>query len=313
MTESREAGPSVLVPYPGLGDDPAAQDVFVYLRPESNGVLVESTMLRVIQHDPDYRRSIFLVYLANLPGEFIARNHIVEEHYSIKLRFAVHGGRLFTPRMRESFSRHFGVPFDPKKVIGSFEALRIMGRTPDELFRLWVGDDDFCVLDGQSIKRHDGLFVVNYDIPALIQKNSAATDIAVMIFRTTLGYEAFGKIILAMQNALLDVKILSPGIPFSRVFHYSKSPFEQILDGIGYLYSPDGKHIDPGNLSFSRYLRDRGVDFPVLKGIFRNPIFLFREPDGVLREDSIYAYTQDDSFEAAWNKLRRAEAQVIVP
>ena len=312
MNGNRENGLSVLVPYPGLGD-PEAQDIFVYLRPESNGVLVESTMLRVIQHDPEFKRTIFLVYLANLSGEFIIRNHIIEEHYSLKLRFAVHGGKLFTPRMRDAFSQHFSIPFEKAKIVGSFEALRSLSLTPDELFRLWVGDDDFWVVNGQSIKKFDGLFVVNYDIPALLQKNNENTDIAVMIFRTTMKYEAFERIVLAMQQALVEAKILSPGTPLSRVFHYSKSPFEQILDGTGHLFTPEGKHISAENLAFSRFLQERSFDFPTQMNILRNPLFLFRGVDGNLREESIYSYTQDDSYEAAFEKLKSAVAQVLIP
>ena len=270
-------------------------------------------MLRVIQHDPEFKRTIFLVYLANLSGDFIIRNHVIEEHYSLKLRFAVHGGKLFTPRMREAFSQHFCASFDEEKVVGSFEALRVLSLTPDELFRLWVGDDDFWVVNGQSIKKFDGLYVVNYDIPALLQKNNKNTDIAVMIFRTTMDYEAFERIVLAMQHALLEAKILSPGIPLSRVFHHSKGPFEQILDGIGYLFTPEGKHISSENLAFSRYLLGRGVDLKAQQGIFRNPLFLFRDREGNLREESIFSYTQDDSYEEAFAKLQSAVAQVLIP
>ncbi len=313
MAEKRSGNPSVLIPYPGVGGDPDVQDIFVYLRPESNGVLVESVMLKVIQKNPEYKKRIFLVYLANLPGEFIMRNHIIEEHYSLKLKFAVLGKKFFTQAMREAFSRRFGTAFGEAKIVGSFEALRLLSMTPSDLFRRWVPDGDFGIVNGQTIKKIGDMYVVNYDIPALLHMKNREKDIAVMIFRTTLAYGEFRGIVAMMETALVESRILSPGVPACRVFHYSKGPFEQILDGIGYLYTPDAVHIPPEDLPFSRYLMSRSVEFSVIRGILKNPIILYRGADGVLREDNIYSYTQEETFEGAFRKLGTVEAQVVIP
>jgi hypothetical protein len=312
MTESKKSGPSVLVPYPGASDDPAMQDIVVYLRPESNGVLVESTMLRIIQKDPDYKKRIFLVYLTNLPGEFVLKNHIVEEHYSIKLKFAVLGRQIFTPYMKGVFSREFGADIEGVRVVGSFEALRILSLKPEELFRYWVPEQDFLMIDGQSIKKIGDLYVVNYDIPALLHKNVRGTDIAVMIFRTSLSYFEFEDIIRRMESALLEAKILSPGVPPSRVFHYSKGPFEQLLDGIGYVYSKEEGHIPIENLSFARFLGSRGVDFSVVRGLIKNPIVTYRGPDETIKEDTIYNCTHEASYQDAYDRLMALNSQVII-
>ncbi|HKJ86055.1 MAG TPA: hypothetical protein VKA06_08260, partial [Spirochaetia bacterium] len=165
MAREGSDGPQILVPYPGPDGSGEIQDIFVYLRPETNGVLVESLLLKVIQGCSQYRSGIRLVYLANFPGQFIVDNHIVERHYAHKFFFAVHGKRAFTSRMKDVFSRRFEVQFADADVIGSFEALQVLDMTPDQLFRLWVPAEDVLHIDGQTIKRYEGRFIVNYDIP----------------------------------------------------------------------------------------------------------------------------------------------------
>ena len=46
------AKPQVLVPYPGPETDPGIQDIFVYMRPESNGVVGGREVLKVVDECP---------------------------------------------------------------------------------------------------------------------------------------------------------------------------------------------------------------------------------------------------------------------
>jgi hypothetical protein len=313
MTD-QERNPAVLIPYPGASADTSEQDIFVYLRPESNGVLVESTMLKVIERNPNYKKQLFLVYLANLPGEFIFRNHITEDHYPTKMKFAALGAKIFTDAMRNSFSRHFGVDFSRAKIIGSFEALRILATSPEDLFNIWVSQEDILLVNGQTIKKIGDYYVINCDIPELVDEMKyRETNIAVMIFRTALGYKEFEVIIKMMENALLDANILLPEWPSSRIFHYSKGPFEQVLDGLGYLYSPEADHIPLSDLPFPRFLASRSLDFSVLWGLMRNPLVRYAGADGVIHEDNIFSYTQGDSYEEAWEKIFTIRSQVLLP
>lgn len=313
MTENKKSNPTVLIPYPGVSDDPGMQDIFVYLRPESNGVLVESVMLKAIQNNPEFKKRLFFVYLANVPGDFILKNHITEGHYALKMKFAVLGKNLFTAAMKESFTGRFGEDFVQARIVGSFEALRIFSMKPSELFEIWVPEEDFAVFNGQTVKKINDHYVVNYDIPALLHTKNREKDIAVMILRTSLAYREFKAIIGQMEKALHEAGILLPETPASRVFHYSKGPFEQILDGIGYLYTPDAVHIQLEDLSFSRYLASRSVEFPEIRGLLDNPIILYRGTDGGLHEENLYTYTLEDSFDGAYEKLRTIEAQVVIP
>jgi hypothetical protein len=317
MKEDKSSGkseqrlPTVLVPYPGPREDPDIQDIFVYLRPETNGMLVESILFKVIEQCPAYKKSLFLSYLANVPGDFIVRNNIVEEHYSVKLHFAVHGKKAFTPFMRRKFEKWFQQDFEKADIIGSFEALHVLKKNPEELFGLWVAKRDICSVDGQSIKKIGNYFVVNYDIPALLHKNSKNTDIAVMVFRTSMPYDEFHQLVEQMRERLVQESVLAPNMPPSRVFHYSKGPFEQVLDGIGYLYDKNGNMLPVEAFSFSSFLMCRGIDADTIYGIIRNPIVQYEDHALHIHEDSIFRYTIDDTYNEAFLKLSGIRSQVL--
>lgn len=319
--------PKVLVAYPGPSLVEGEQDIFVYLRPETNDVRVESAVLRVIEQCSAYKKDLHLVYLANVPGEFILEHHIVERHYSLKLEFAVRGGEIFTPHMRDEFQRFFAVPFDEADVIGAYEALRKLHLSPDELFRSWVPESDLLVVNGQSVKRMSGYFVVNYDIPAVLHKNNRGTDIAVMIFRTAQGYDYFNGLVDQMRDALVRNELLNARVHPSRAFHYSKGPFEQILDGFGYLFTPDISFASLSDLTFSTYLAQHGIDFETIKGVIRHPILQFgadsgpgngtnNNSDGIsdgMIEEHLFTHTMFDSYPRALEKLNSMVAQVVLP
>jgi hypothetical protein len=306
------AQPQVLVPYPGPDDDASIQDVFVYMRPETNGVVGEREVLKVIEECPEYKVDLHLAYLANIPGEFIAANHIVERHYAVKMSFAVHGKRLFTPRMRERFTEHFGVDFEAAPIIGAFEALDRLAVRADDLFDQWVDEPDLLVMNGQTVKRVGAFFVVNYDIPALIHKNNRDTDIAVMLFRTRTGYEYFLSLTARMREGFIRRGMLNNRGPVGRVFHYSKSPVEQILDGREYLYDRQARAVPPRELSFASFLMRNGVSEAEVHGILDNPIAEFETPRGRV-EDHAVPFTRHDDYTTALGKLRSMVSQYRIP
>ena len=311
MAVKQETLPAVLVPYSGPEADPEIEDIFVYMRPETNGVLGESTILKVIERCPEYRVDIRLVYLANIPGEFILSHHVVERHYAAKLHFAVLGKRACTPGMRHKFETQFGERFDDAPVIGSFEALRLLGFSPEELFNTWVDIDDMLFVNGQTIKRIKGYYVINYDLPALLHKNNKATDIAVMIFRTRTGYSYFGDLVERMRQGLIAEGLMSPHLHAGRAFHYSKSPFEQLLDGMGYLYTRGAAQIPLQQVSFCSYLLSRDVPMSAILSTIRNPVGLFCAEDGSQFEENILNYTFHDSYALAYRKFTSMVAQYL--
>lgn len=291
--------PSVLVPYAGPCGERGYQDIFVCLRPETNGVLVESILLKAMRADPEFRDRVSLAYLANLPGDFMALNRVVEEHYAVKRFFAERGGAAFTPWMRRAFEERFGLAFPEARVTGAFAAMSLLGLDEDGLFHLWVPDDCFCVIHGQSIKRYGELYIVNYDIPSLLRKNGPGTDVAAMVFRTDLGYDGFERVVRSMEGALVEAGIIREDVPPSYVFHYSKGPLEQILDATGYLYGRDAAHLPLEDISFAAYLEERGLGPGDIRAYLRHPIV--RAASG--GEAYLFDLTRHDSYEAAYRKL----------
>lgn len=309
--ETFNRSPQVLVPYPGPSCEPGVQDVFLYLRPEANGVEIESTILRVIEHCPEYRRNIFLVYLANVPGGFILERHVVERYYQVQLAFAVHGKSLFTPAMRSEFSRWFGEPFESAPVIGAFEALRVFKMRPEELFDVWVDEAELLTLRGQTVKRYRGRYIVNYDVPALLHKNNRSTDIAAMVFRLNLGWDYFATLAEQMEAALAERGFLEHKRHVRRLFHYSRGPFQEIVDGCCYLCGVDGELLGLEQTSFGCYLLSNGMHEQDLRRLLTHPIALFEGEDGELRERNIFQHTAGDSYPEALAKLRGIRAQYL--
>ena len=294
---------NILVPYKASEDVAAVQDIFVYLRPETNGMLTESVLFGVLRGSKTYSSHTRMVYLANIPGEFLVEHRIVEEHYRLKLEFARKGRELFTPSMIERFEARFKEDFDRAPVLGAFQFIERTGMDEEELFNIWVDESDFMVLNGQTVKHWKGMYIVNYDIPALLHRSSCGTDIAVFLLRSTLSSREFRDMIRDMEASLRVAGILEKNKPSSRVFHYSKGPFEQLLDAKGFLYNPDGSHVPLEKLSFYRFLTARGVTKSNIEGILDYPIMMFPGRGGKTIEENVFTYTAGMSYAEAFQAI----------
>lgn len=303
--------PTVIVPYRWPITEPSREDLFVYLRPETNGVRVESLLLGTVRNDPRYRDRITIAYLANIPGEFIAARRVLEEHYVDRLYFARRGKEAFTPEMLRRFADFFGVDPERAEVVGAFEAMRRMGWSSEELFRTRVAPVDLCTICAQTIKRVGDLYVVNADIPAILRKNGRGADIAVMIFRSNLDAGELPALLETVRRNLVEGGVLSSATPLTHAMHCSKSPFEQILDASGYLYDPRGNRYSLEDIRYSRWLIDRSVPVEIIRGALSHPIFLFEEASGERHEEHLFVHTAGDSYEEAYDKFRRGRAQLL--
>jgi len=273
--------------------------------------MVESILMNVLRGNELFRKKAQLVYLANLPGDFIMENHVIEDHYSVNYRFACKGKSLFTPFMKQEFSSHFHTDFDDAAIAGSFDALQELNIDAETLFNIWVPFEDMMQINGQSIKKYKNLYIINYDIPALLHKNNYSTDIAVMILRSSLDKENFKEMILQMERALIEKGIMDKEKPPSRYFHYSKGPFEQILDGLGYLYTSDGEHLPMENVSFSEMLKKSGFSLKQIYGVINNPIMYFQDGEKLV-EDNIFMRTRSKNFDEALDVLKSVRSQIYL-
>jgi hypothetical protein len=303
--------PTVIIPYPGPSTDIRSRDIFVYLRPETNGVLTESALFQVLAKSPIYRDHMELVYLANIPGEFILQNKIIEEHYCYKMPFARMGGLFFTDYMLKGFEQYFRRPFSESRILGAFDALKELDMTEEELFDFWVTDKDIMTINCQTIKRINDVFVVNYDIPALLHKNTNSTDIAVMLFRNSLTTDEFHHMIEDMRTSLREKAVLGRGRALRRALHYSRGPFEQVLDARGHLYTPEGKHITLEEMQFCSFMRRKGIFCEEIGKILDHPIMGFRTETGEIREECLFFHTEDATYEEAYEILTSTVSQYI--
>lgn len=309
--EGRE--PKILIPFIPPGDDfRDHQDFFIILRPETNGTEVESLLMQVIRGNGEYKSGVSFVYLANIPGDYIVRHRVIEQHYHLKISFARKGAVLFTPGMQESFHRKFGLLPHKARILGAFEALGPLGMTEEELFDKRVDLSLMLDVNGQNIKKINDIFVVNYDIPALLHKNSRNTDIAVMIFRSRLPKPAFREMIGTMGKLLVEKGILREHFPLSRVFHYSKGPFEFFLDASGYLLKDPRTPYPLGSLDFVKFMNERGIPLKILEGLVRYPLMLFETSPGALVEGDILQYTYGSTFNEAYQILSKTRGQFYI-
>ncbi|MBA7715321.1 hypothetical protein ES703_124362 [subsurface metagenome] len=294
--------PTIMIPYQGPSLNSEVQDIFIYLRPEANGILVESTILKVIMDYPALGEELKFAYMANIPGSFITRNRIIEQHYRLKIFFAREGKNAFTQTMREGFEEHFRTSFAQAEIIGAFKALERLKMSHEELFHLWVPNEDFFVIHRQTIKRYGKFFIVNYDIPALLHKYHRETNIFVMILRSFLSYRENQSLMDLIYSALESAEIVTDRMPLSYILHYSKGPFEQILDGIGYVYTQGKEHVPYSDLSFFAFLSQKGLSEADILHAFENPIMHFSTASGPV-ERNLFDYTREDSFETAYRKF----------
>lgn len=294
--------PTLLIPYQGACRSGDTQDVYLYLRPETNGVKVESILLSVIYNNPVLKENVKMVYLANMPGDYILQNHIIEHHYSLNLLFAAMGREAFTEAMKKDFNAYFKTPWDEASVVGAFEAMLTLDMTEEELFNVRVPKADLLTCHGQTIKKVRDLYIVNYDMPAILHKNNLQTDILVMTLRVSLGWKDFRAMVQDMTEALIKGEVLHQDSSASRVFHYSKSPFEEIIDGQEYLYSPDNRFTDE-DISFFAYMMSRGISANQLRRVVNSRI-VYQKGE----EHNILVSTQGFSYSEAWQYYRQIES-----
>lgn len=307
-----ERNPTIIIPFKEVPDNPHCRDTFVYLRPESNGIEVESLIMGAIREESVCRNNVKLAYLANIPGDFILTRGLIEHHYRVRLLFALKGRHLFTKHMKKVFKSYFRCSFDKAEILDPFEAMKRLGIDEETLFKTWVKPSNMLNINGQSIKKIKNLFILNYDIPALLHKNNINTDIAVMIFRTCRQNEDVSFMIDVIENKLKEKGVVNIKNPLSRIFHYSKGPFEELLDCSGFLYDKDCNNISLDRLSFGRYLLNNGVGLEQIKGALFYPIMFFRNADGKYVENDIFSYTRGLSYKEALERFQTAYSQLVV-
>ena len=312
LQDARMREPTVMIAY--AGPDPAGdtQDITVHVRPETNRIEVESALVRALRPTARHSGSLVPVYLANLPGDFMLAKQVVLKHYADRVHFARVGGAGFTPWMRQEFRRRVGVECDPAWVLGGFQAIAQLALSPNALFALRVPGADLWTICGQQIKRHRDRFLVNPSLPAVLAKVTPESNVFVLVLRCGLAAPDFVELVQQAAAGMRANGLLSASGPISHLFHYSKGPFESVLDCQGYLWSPEGIAAASDQISFVRYLTDRGHPLQRILEVVGNPIVSYRS-QGEYREDSIFSLTAGCSSAEAEEVFRELSSVVRLP
>ncbi len=265
----------------------------IAVRPETNKVMYESIILRGISSLSD------LVYMANLSGIVVRNAGVIESQYHCQNKFAMNGKSEIRkyPEMIKAFEEKFSVFFDDAKVIGSFEAVsqyrNDIQKSESELFNTIVSQEDFLELYGQTIKRIDGFYVINYDMPALTKKHHKETDIFVIAVTLKEGvtfselnhgiYNSF----TSNKTAIIDSEQRKGMEWFNQVrrtYHISNSHTKTMFDMTDFVINENNVKTTFVETPLGQLILERGklaeCDLIELK---KNPIVRIKQPDGVSR------------------------------
>lgn len=243
--------PDILIPF----DNSKIKDSHLFVisvRPETNKIDYESLIMQAVQKDSE------IIYMANFSGDVINRKAMVATHYPCQFKFALKGKERLSqyPEIVTEFDKKFSEKFSDAKIYGSFEVvsgLYGLKMDKDELFNIIVPEEDFLEIYGQTIKKYNDFYIVNYDMPEIIHKHTQSTNILVMAIRMIHDksyyeinhtiYENFQK---AKNIEILDKekrKEMTWYNQIKRTYHMSRNHIQAMFDMHDYIIDNNGNRI----------------------------------------------------------------------
>ncbi len=262
-------GPDVLIPYTvperELGDSSIS---IITVRPETNKVNYEAVIIKSTAPFAN------VIHMANLSGMLINKKGIVACHYSSQLQFAVNGKEEMEkyPEMIRTFEKKFDTPFKDAKIIGSYEAILDfkLKKSADDLFETMVPGEHFLELFGQTIKKIDVYYVLNYDIPAILTRHDKGTDMFLVAIRMKDSKNRFSDLNhVIYENMRKDTAINILGIDrrkglawydqVRRTYHISRSHIEAMFDLTDYVFKDESERILFSDTPLGRRLVEKKI------------------------------------------------------
>lgn len=222
----------------------------IYVRPETNRILYERAIIMGVKPFAS------VIYMANLGGNLFESGSLIEQHYSSQFRFAFGGKSEVAkyPEMVEMFEKHFKTDFLNANIIGAFDAIKILNTSAEKLFQTFVTDDKFLAMYGQTIKLIDGYYIINYDMPALVEKHSEKSNVFVMgiaikgdIAFQDINHAIFDNMRANDSTPLIDEKKLERLAWYEkmrRTYHFSRNHVMAMFDMRDFIFSSEKKNID---------------------------------------------------------------------
>ncbi len=283
-----EIKPDVIIPYIQT-DSPMNPLTVVYVRPQTNKLNYETAIIKGVQDFGD------IIYLANLNGKLFIKNALILEHYSTQYIFSIYAKHEIAkyPEMIDKFESHFKVKFDEANIIGSFDALLSLNIDSETLFNTMVDDCDFLRMYEQTIKKIDNLYIVNYDIPAIIKKYDPESNIFVVAARfkdknlkiEELNQAIFDNLKNNMSTPIIDedkYKHMEWWEKVRRTYHISGNNIAACFDMIDFVYNTKGNNVTFDEIPFTHSLISKGIITQEKLAYLKNYNLVRTNPDGKL-------------------------------
>lgn len=239
----------------------------ITVRPETNRANYESCIAKGIA---DHAAA---VYAANFNGNVFLDRDILKGHYSSQFRFAIAPREEMEryPEIMHAFESYFSVSSSDARILGSFAATAELGISAEELFELIVPAEDFLMTYGQTFKRIGDVFVVNYDLPGVISRYIATSNVFMVLVRSEqAGPEFFSELNRAIYNEIMEhpdtpvifgakLKDLDWDERIRRTYHISRNQMMAMFDMADYVYTPAGRRLEIDETPLGRTLCARGV------------------------------------------------------
>jgi hypothetical protein len=244
--------PDILRPYAAeedLSSEPRRdrlRHAIVCVRPESNRLPYEAEIVSVL------KARARVTYIANLNGRLFTEGGILRSRYASQFRFA-RDPRAFLeqyPELALAFEEHFGVPVSEAPIRSSLGDLSEIGLSPEGLFATIVSDSDFLAVKGQTFKRIHGVYIVNYDLPAIVRRYTPEANVFVALAEAEADSDDFYD---GLNEALHDTIASHSETPLvfgaelsglswheqvRRTYHLSMNRLQAMLDMADFVY-PD--------------------------------------------------------------------------
>lgn len=271
--------PDILIPYDRQKTINSPCIVPLYVRPETNRVDYESL---IIQSISDIGSPVFM---ANYNGEVIRHRQIIRNHYFYRYIFALHGKSEMQkyPEFIDSFEKKYNTTYKEAEIFGAYQFLNnpdlAQGMDADTLFHHYVPESEYLFFKGISIKKINEVFVINYDIPAIMNKYNSQTNILVLMislkepinFRDV-NYAIYSRFKEKDISKLLNIEHsehLSWDEQVKRTYHISHNHIEAMFDMTDFILYKD--------YSCLKY-----IDTPLGRALVDNSIISEGEIDNIL-------------------------------
>ena len=191
--------------------------------------------------------------------------------------------------MTNKFEDYFNVCFDEVNVIGPFEAIKKLGINKQELFNTFVNKKDFLKLYGQTIKKINNVYIVNYDLPALLYNYDVNANIFVILVRFKNKNCSFFEINQSISNEIksdnniirIDEdkdKEITRAEKLKRTYHISSNHIRAMFDMTDFVFNKDGSHITFDKTPLGRILINSNIiTDAMLIRLKKNPIVYINE------------------------------------